>query len=72
MSTSPARLRALVLGLVVASATGARAVDLTGKLAVCLSGGGGPMCPTTLTATLVGAGETFSMTFGPPADCTLS
>jgi len=72
MSTSPARLRALVLGLMVASATGARAIDLSGKWAVCLSGGAGPMCPTTLTATLVGAGETFSMTVGPPADCTLS
>ena len=72
MSISPARVRVLVLGVTVVVATGARAVDVSGKWAVCLSGGTGPMCPTTLTATLVGAGTTFSMTFGSPADCTLS
>lgn len=73
MSTAFGRSCRLVVWLGIASATSAWAVDVSGPWAVCLSLNAGFQCPTTLTATLVGtAPDQFTMTFGPPASCSVS
>ncbi len=68
MTKTPARLRALLLAIVVCAAGRAGAVDITGTWTLCMHQTGDPFCPPTLDATLVGSGTSFTIDF-PSLNC---